>query len=313
MTEEFKNLIIENPKKSEEGFIGYVYAFVNIQNNKIYVGKTIEFYNKRWNEHKYNAFTKNLNSYFYKALRKYSWEAFSKYVIFQTEESLDKELVNSIICEKEKELITKFKTCNPNFGYNLTSGGDGVVGYHHTKVTKQKLSDNHKGEAHWNYCKTNSAGIRVLQFDLDYNLIKIWESMQDASRELGINSNNISRCCSNKIGSYKSFIWVKECDYYDGYLQKYKSRAKCKSNDKAVLQYDFLGNFIAEYISCSEAGKALNKGSVSTAANGRDSQLHGFIWIYKEEFNQDLLNNKLEQVKSCKNYDKIIKAIRDYE
>ena len=78
MTEEFKNLIIENPKKSDEGFIGYVYAFVNIQNTKIYIGKTIEFYNKRWNEHKYNAFTKNLNSYFYKALRKYSWEAFAQ-------------------------------------------------------------------------------------------------------------------------------------------------------------------------------------------------------------------------------------------
>lgn len=213
MTEEFKNLIIENPKKSEEGFIGYVYAFVNIQNNKIYIGKTIEFYNKRWNEHKYNAFTKNLNSYFYKALRKYSWEAFSKYVIFQTEESLDKELVNSIICAKEIEFITKFKSNDPEFGYNLTDGGEGIIGFHHSEETRKKLSETHSGENHWNFGKTNSAGVSIMQFDLDFNFIQTWDSMQDAARELNINANNISRCCSNKIGSYKSFIWVECCDY----------------------------------------------------------------------------------------------------
>lgn len=313
MNKELRNLIIEQPHTSNERFIGYVYVFINNTNQKIYIGKTIELYSKRWNEHKYNAFTKNLDNYFYKALRKYSWNSFSKYVIFQSEESLDKDFVNSIICAKEMEFIAKFQANNPEFGYNLTDGGEGIVGFHHSEETKKKLSKAHSGENHWNFGKTNSAGVSIMQFDLDFNFIQTWDSMQDAARELNINANNISRCCSNKIGSYKGYIWVKTSDYYEGYLLDFKSRCKCKSNDKYVLQYDFLGNFIAEYISCSEAGKALRKGSVSTAANGRDPQLHGYIWIYKNEFTKQLLQEKLERVKSCKNYNKIIKTIRDYE
>ena len=313
MKEELKNLIINQPFVTNQGFVGYVYVFVNNINQKIYIGKTTELYSKRWNEHKYNAFTKKLDTYFYKALRRYSWDAFSKYVIFQTEESLDKDLINSIICSKEIEFISKFQSNHPSFGYNLTTGGEGIVGFHHSEETKKRLSETHSGNKHWNYGKTNSAGISIMQFDLDFNFIKIWDSMQEAARELHINSNNISRCCSNKIGSYKGYIWVKTSDYYEGYLSDMKSKCKCKSNDKCVLQYDFLGNFVAEYISCSVAGKALGKGSVSTAANGRDPQLHGFIWIYKDQFTTQLLQEKLEKVKSCKNYSKILKAIRDYE
>lgn len=105
----------------------------------------------------------------------------------------------------------------------------------------------------------------------------------------------------------------KKENYYEGYLDEYKSRAKCKSNDKSVLQYNFLGEFIAEYISCSEAGKALNRKTVSTAASGRDPQLYGYIWIYKNEFTEQLLLEKLERVKSCKMYNKILKSIKSYE
>lgn len=162
MNEELKNLIIEHPNISDKGFIGYVYVFINNINQKIYIGKTIELYSKRWNEHKYNAFTKNLNNYFYKALRKYSWDSFSRYVIFQSEESLDKDFINSIICAKEMELIFKFKSNNPKFGYNLTDGGEGIVGFHHSEETRKKLSESHSKEKHWNYGKTNSAGISIM-------------------------------------------------------------------------------------------------------------------------------------------------------
>ena len=310
----YKNYIIESPKISKSGFIGYVYIFVNNTNNKIYVGKTTELYTKRWAEHKYNAFTKQLNTYLYKALRKYTWEGFSKYVIYQTEEFDNKDDVDRIIIEKEKYYINLFRSDMSDFGYNLTKGGDGIVGFKHSEETKQHFSEIRTGNLHPNYGNlNNSTSDVILQFDLDFNFIKEWPSMSEIGRQLNYKPNNISKCCSNQIGSYKGYIWVKKEDYYDGYLQNNKNRVKCKSNDKAVLQYDFLGNFIQEYISCSEAGKALNKGSVSSAANGRDPQLHGYIWIYKNDFSNELLLDKLEKVKKCRNYDKIVKAIRDYE
>ena len=42
-----------------------------------------------------------------------------------------------------------------------------------------------------------------------------------------------------------------------------------------------MGNYISSYISCSEAGRALGRKTVATAAHGRDPQAYGYIWIYK--------------------------------
>ena len=310
MTETLKNLIISNPNKPTNGYIGYIYIFYNTINDKIYVGKTTELYLLRFNEHKYNAFTKNTVTYFYNALRKYGWESFEKYVIYQTEELDNKIEIDKIILEKEKFYINLFRSDSSKFGYNMTKGGDGICGYKHSEEIKHKMSEDRKGENHWNYGNLNNkTSDSILQFDLDFNFIKEWPSMSEIERELGYKVSNISRCCANKIDSYKSSVWVKKEDYFEGYLQKYKSRAKCKSNDKAVLQYDFLGNFISEYISCAEAGRAIGKRNISSAASGNDPQAHGFIWIYKEEFTEDILKDKLEKVKSCRFYKKIISSL----
>lgn len=121
--------------------------------------------------------------------------------------------------------------------------------------------------------------------------------MAEISRELGINANNVSRCCSNFSNSYKGYIWVKKSEYFEGYLQKYKSRAKCKSNDKTVLQYTQDGVLVASYISCSEAARNLDKKSssmINKAASGKERQAYGYIWIYEEDFNKDLLFEKLK-------------------
>ena len=61
----FKQYIIENPIISKTKIIGYVYLFYNKSNQKLYVGKTVNKFNLRWNEHKYNAFTKLSKNYFY--------------------------------------------------------------------------------------------------------------------------------------------------------------------------------------------------------------------------------------------------------
>lgn len=50
---------------------------------------------------------------------------------------------------------------------------------------------------------------KVYQYDLNYNLIKVWDSVMDIERTLNINSGIISSCC-NKRYRYKTshnFIW----------------------------------------------------------------------------------------------------------
>lgn len=309
MNKELEKLILDEPKivgKNEDGFIGSIYVFVNKENGKIYVGKTVNSYLKRWKDHK-NSVGKKKNR-LYSAIEKYGWFGFERFVIYQTNIIESKEECNILILDKEIEFIKKFKSNNPEFGYNISEGGDGPVGLVHSEETKKKLSEVHSGQNHWNYGNLNNQTSHpVLQFDLDFNFIKEWPSIKEVERELGYKSNNIGRVCNNYSNSYKGFIWVKKADYYEGYLQEHKSRAKCKSNDKAVLQYDFSGNYIAEYISANEAGRALGKRSVVEAANGKSPQAYGYIWIYKQDFSEEKLSQKLKDIKNCTLYKKYCK------
>lgn len=47
----------------------------------------------------------------------------------------------------------------------------------------------------------------VLQYDLNMNFIRAWESTRDVERELGIDNSHISRCCRGKLNQTGGFIW----------------------------------------------------------------------------------------------------------
>jgi hypothetical protein len=47
---------------------------------------------------------------------------------------------------------------------------------------------------------------RVLQFDLNMNFIKEWDSLIDIERELNFHQSGISNCCSGKYKTSNGFI-----------------------------------------------------------------------------------------------------------
>lgn len=73
---------------------------------------------------------------------------------------------------------------------------------------KQQLKENMSkiGKQHG---KNNSLKARkpVMQLSLDGQIIKIYQSARDASRELNISYKCISKCCTGKLKTYKGFIW----------------------------------------------------------------------------------------------------------
>lgn len=54
--------------------------------------------------------------------------------------------------------------------------------------------------------------IRVLQYDLEGNFIKEWESINEATRCLNIGIGDINRCINNKRKTSNGFIWKKHSD-----------------------------------------------------------------------------------------------------
>ena len=135
-----------------------VYMHINKINGKRYIGQTIrqDNINYRWN---YGEGYKKC-PHFYRAIQKYGWDNFEHYII---QKNLTKEEANKL----EELNILAYNTTNPDFGYNLQSGGSHysisdevrqkfsnakkgenhpMYGKHHTEIAKQRMSASRKGK-----------------------------------------------------------------------------------------------------------------------------------------------------------------------
>ena len=115
----------------------------------------------------------------------------------------------------------------------------------------------------------------VIQYTLDGEFVKEWESATVASRELGFPQSAINWCCTKKekYNSCKGFLW------------KYKDDDTPISfrNGKSILKIDKNGNILDEYKNVTEASKKNNIliTSITNCLKGRSKTAGGFSWIYK--------------------------------
>lgn len=181
-------------------------------NGKVYIGITSNKPQYRWNNGKGYA-----NSpLFMNAIKRYGWENIRH-------EILHTELTKAEAEKREQELIKEFNANDRRFGYNLMTGGH--ANGHHNEETRQKLSKAHSGTNNWNYGKRHSEEVRkkisenrtykrggehpqakkILQFDKDNNLIKVWGSIAEAGREF--NRTSIKDCLKGKYKVGCGFVW----------------------------------------------------------------------------------------------------------
>ncbi len=97
-----------------------------------------------------------------------------------------------------------------------------MYGKHLSEETKKKISISHKGEK-------NHQARKVAQYDLEGNLIRIWDYIKQAAMELNISRSSISECCSSKYkrkvaGGFKWF-------YAEDVASMDNSRITTKQND----------------------------------------------------------------------------------
>lgn len=110
-----------------------IYVHTNKINNKKYIGQSCIPLEKRWN--KGEGYQRC--PYFYRAIKKYGWDNFIHEVL---KDGLSKEQADYW----ETFYIKEFKTLNPDFGYNLTLGGEGSVGRVLSDESKRKMSNSQK-------------------------------------------------------------------------------------------------------------------------------------------------------------------------
>jgi hypothetical protein len=103
-------------------------------NGKKYYGITKQEPKKRWlNGKGYKG-----NKYFARTIEKYGWNNIEHII-------LQEELTECEARELEQYMIQWYDTANPNYGYNISLGGESNSGYVCTEEHKRKISEAKKG------------------------------------------------------------------------------------------------------------------------------------------------------------------------
>lgn len=202
-----------------ENHYNCIYMYVNKINNHKYIGQTKDF-RKRHNQHKAKC---NDRFPIDVAINKYGIENFD--IVILKENLQTQCLLNFWECY----YIGKFN-CLANENYNISNGGFGGNPYagkteDEMEVFREKTRERFLGKEHTEEWKKNHSIFmvnnnpmsgknhteeskkkmrekkkkkKVAQYDLNGNLVKIFESLRDAERNTGIDHSHISNCCKGK-------------------------------------------------------------------------------------------------------------------
>lgn len=237
-----------------------VYCHINKINSKIYIGITSQHpCEKRWlSGHGYHGSIK-----FHNAIKKYGWRNFDHLILF---ENLNEDIAKVI----EIELINKYDTVNG--GYNITNGGEGRLGIMGIKSPRAKV---------------------VYQFDLDGNLIKKWDCINDAARYLNKPASQIHKACktdNNQIGF--GYIW--------SYTDVPKNIKIPETRLLSVRQYSPNGTLIKiwDNLYSIKISTNFNIDTIKSCCNDVNNHAYNYIWIYQG--NENTVNNKIKKYNDVK-------------
>ena len=235
-----------------------VYVHISLICKK-FIGITSTELNKRW---------KNGKGYkdsplFYNAILKYGWDNFKHKVLYEN-------LTEKQAKQKEKDLISFYKTNDRRYGYNLTEGGEGCVGYRHSKETKEKMRLNHadfSGEKNPFYNKMMSKELKnkLLMTHLGIPLPK--ETKDKISKSLK--------------GRKMSDEWIEKRRGKNNF--SYGKTGSQSPVAKEILQYTKDGTFVKRWETITMASKEHNVTVQSICkALKKGSLCKGFLWKYSK-------------------------------
>lgn len=227
--------------------------------NKVYVGITSQNPIRRWK----NGLGYSKQVYFYRAILKYGWD------------NIKHEIIVSGISSKrakylEKYYIKVYQANNPSFGYNLTNGGEGTLGFHHSQKSKDAMRMSHLGK-------------KMLKVVVDRIASKNRgrKMSEESKRRMSEAKLKQSLETRQKISNAKRGKTHSKTHCLN--ISKALKGRKNIWNNKTVLQYSKQGIFIKEWNTISEASRALNitPSNITTCCKRKLKTAGGFIWKYK--------------------------------
>lgn len=176
-----------------------IYAIINLNNGKKYIGSTNNLSRRRSKHFSLLKANKHPNRYLQAAFNKDKEENFKIIVLEQDVES-------NILREKELDYILKYNVLNNNFGYNLSS------------ITKG----------------SNKKYLKVYQYDLEGNFVNVFENCTKAAEKVLGDvkyGSRISACCREQYKFSHNFIWI-----YENKLDTLQQRVIDANNKRVSLE-----------------------------------------------------------------------------
>lgn len=238
----------------------------------VYIGITSRNVNRRWN----NGMGYKSCKLFFRAILKYGWDNIKHEILFT---NLEKDRAKRL----EIELIRHYK--NLEISYNITDGGDGMLGYSPSSDTINKMKKSLKGRTSPNKGVPMKDSTKQLlrNIHLGKHLsreTKLKISIAFSGKKHPFYGKHLSDEHKNKIR--KALIGKKK-----GNNSTFEKRSKGKDKYcKAVEQLDDADNVICSFRSAIDAARYYGKGK-STASKitqcCKGNRLHtiNYKWRYK--------------------------------
>lgn len=124
---------------------------------------------------------------------------------------------------------------------------------------------------------SNLKGHKIIQYDLSDNIIKEYNSLAEAARINECSPTSISNAIKND-NIFKNYKWARNMNENKNIIDK------SIIVGKKIMQYDLNNNYIAEFVSISEAARVtkLSKSGIIGNLKERTKHSRGFIWKYAE-------------------------------
>ena len=226
-----------------------VYKHTNKTNGKVYIGITSQDVKRRWQNG-----AGYYGTYFYNAINKYGWDGFEHEILLEN-------LTEKEACIAEKKLISRYKSNQHEYGYNIAEGGQIVHG------SRERVGS------------LNPRSKSVICKNLDGKIIGTYESQSIAAEKLGIKRKGITKCCRGESKTYMGYVF----EYADFEFQKPKRLPRGRHNNHKttpVALVDADGNVIESFNSVFEAAEKYNcnQNGIAKCCNGYLKTYLGRRW-----------------------------------
>ena len=190
---------------------------------KVYIGITSKKPEYRWNHGR--GYKEIDQPVFYRAIKKYGWDNITHEILYSGLQEKDAKNL-------EISLIKQYKSLG--LSYNITDGGEGTNGFHHSLESRHKMSEIMKARCQTEYGRmicskagkankgnkyNRKSGFskghyhmrNVLQFTKEGSLINTYISIRDVCRYTNFTYNCLCQALNGRRGGlYKGYIWKYE-------------------------------------------------------------------------------------------------------